>query len=279
MSKTNHTKQTNHDKPQIKFDLPTDSRAFLSKMKCCDINPCLSQNHFICLYTKNKRTTKVPFLYCALHDDNIEGYELCNKRLMANAKLLIDRTRKLAEHFPRQKHYYFEPYDKMIIGEGGAYINLQTLKLHPLYGLPYIPASAIKGAMRTAGEIMKSRNTTNQALSEDVFNELFGTAEPTAREGALIFFDTFPSKFLLGLDVQTPHFGNYYTNPNNAPRDDMNPKIISSVCLKEPKFCIYIACRNIILWEQTKMQIDTMVDIVFHEVGIGAKTALGYGLS
>lgn len=279
MSKTNHTKQTNHDKPQIKFDLPTDSRAFLSKMKCCDINPCLSQNQFICSFTKKGRTAKVPFLYCALHDDNVEENEFCNKRLMANAKLLIDRTRKLAEHFPRQKHYYFEPYDKIIIGEGGAYINLQTLKLHPLYGLPYIPASAIKGVMRTAGEIMKSRDTTNQALSEDVFNKLFGTAEPTAQEGALIFFDTFPSKFLLGLDVQTPHFGNYYTNPNNAPRDDMNPKIISSVCLKEPKFCIYIACRNVKLWEQAKMQIDAMTDIVFHEVGIGAKTALGYGIS
>ena len=248
------------------------------------VNPYLLQNRFSFKISetkeKNKNEKQAPLIYNALKAKAVSGNQFCNGELVKLAEELNRRTKDLSSAFDCCESYSFKPYDKMMIGEGGSlYLGLQPMKLHPLYGLPYIPASAVKGAFRNAWTMILENEI---APSEDAykdFKELFGAAEDeqNANEGNLVFFDIYPKEFVLGLDVQTIHYKDYYDS-TKPPTDTMNTQPIPFVCLTESSFDIVISCRKSDLWIRNKQKIDDIMDIVFTQIGIGAKTALGYGI-
>lgn len=270
-----------------KVILPIESKKFLySLCEIESINPYLLQNRFIYEKTaKNDKKNYYPLLYSELSKlskveekelNVIPGKKFCNENLIKIAENLNQRNLELAQHFPKHSCYKFKPYDKMIIGEGGDfYLNMQPIRLHPLYGLPYIPASAIKGALRSAWV----NETSGSNFNEDI-KKLFGSAETDSEHtvGTLIFFDTFPKHFSLSFDVQTPHFKNYYEQ-KCEPSDDRNPVPIPFVCLKDANFNIIIACRDEKIMNLYQGKIDDLVSVMFTQYGIGAKSSLGYGLA
>lgn len=262
-----------------KMVLPRDSRDFVLSMEdVTDINPYLSQ-YRICYENPNeKRHSKEPYIPLIMYrikQKKIYGDEFCKGELSRIAKTLNDQNRRLAGYFPEFKEYMFSPYDKMIIGESGSvYFNVQPLRLHPLYGLPFIPASTIKGTLRGTW-IMEEGGTSEE------FEKLFGSMEGKLenQRGKLVFFDCFPEQFSVGLDVQTPHYKNYYESGNSEPTDDQNPIPIQFVCLRDAKFNIRIACQDSGLWKNSRKKVDKMVDVMYRQFGIGAKSALGYGIT
>lgn len=265
--------------------LPEESREFLKSFQnnILAINPFLTQNCFVCeiiVNIKKMEKKDVPFLYMKLKDDRIKDTMLCQGELMDIAKILNERTEKLAGYFSEHSRYRFKPYNKMMIGEGGGlYLNMQPMKLHPLFGLPFIPASAIKGALRSAWVMEEWENDVTRETQDQDFITLFGGAETEEdqRMGELVFFDIFPERFFLSLDVQTPHYKDYYELKGN-PSDDQNLKPIPFVCLEECEFQIIIACRDKKLWLQYENKIKHLMNNVFTQLGIGGKGALGYGI-
>lgn len=267
---------------EIKWIVPDDTQDILNKLEKGGslINPYLSQNRFLC-HIKEKTKDKikeetVPYLYTMLKKGTVSGDEFCNGELMELACRLNARNLELSRQFAAKEKYHFKPYDKMIIGEGGGlYMGMQPLKLHPLYGIPYIPASTTKGVYKSAWT-MVFENESSQERKD--FIELFGSAgDEESIEGRLVFFDNFPEKFELGLDIQNVHYKEYY-DATKPPTDDMDVNPVFFVCMTKSEFYILVACRDAALWERNKHKIDRVTDVVINQMGIGAKTALGYGI-
>lgn len=270
--------------------LPKDSVQFLQDAKRkSDINLFLACNRFSHKIPGNK---KQPLLYKHLQSNCIEGKECCIQEL----RIINERNHSCAKQFAGYQQHEFQS-ERLIIGMGGdtPFGNIQLIKLHHLYGIPYIPASALKGSLRNCWITEKFSGDENAALQDVSFRRLFGAAaggigeiavavetdtdmEDEEISRSLVFFDAFPRYFKLGLDVQTPHFKTYYDGGDQYPTDDDSPVPIFSMCLYESKFTVLIACRNLQIWNEEEENLSEMVEILFSQYGIGAKTALGYGI-
>ena len=134
-----------------------------------------------------------------------------------------------------------------------------SIRLHHIYGIPYIPSTAIKG-------VVKSHIEQIGKLEE--FIPLFGEEE----RGKIVFFDAFSTtKPKIKIDIMNPHYGHYY-NEGKAPTDDKNPIPINFLTVENTAFQFLIGFKD---------EIDKSFIKLFREAltehGIGAKTAVGYG--
>jgi len=135
-----------------------------------------------------------------------------------------------------------------------------SIRLHHIYGIPFIPSTAIKGVVKSYLELENKF---------DNYIDLFGTQE---KEGKIIFFDAFPtSKPNIKIDIMNPHYGDYY-NKDKAPTDDKNPIPINFLTVEDTTFQFLIASK-----EEIDKSFITLFEEALQNHGIGAKTAVGYG--
>lgn len=103
----------------------------------------------------------------------------------------------------------------------------------------------------------------------------FGTR---ASAGEVIFFDAVPANptnLMLELDVINPHYGEYYRGENTPPADYLMPVPVPFLAIAPgSEFIFAIAARSSSLADT----VQTWLKVALTEVGIGAKTAAGYGL-
>ncbi|MBT9778142.1 type III-B CRISPR module RAMP protein Cmr6 [Clostridium sp. MCC353] len=216
-----------------------------------------------------------------VRNDSKKDTYFCGGKLTKLMELLNRRNKGIMDSFPFHEEYPFHPYDKLILGVGtGAYLGTQPLRLHPLYGIPFIPASVIKGTLRSAWISERYDGDEKKAEKAEDFIDLFGGngKEVDAREGKLRFFDIFPNRFEIGLDVQAVHYKDYYGNSTIPPTDDQITMPVFFMCLRKAEFNIFICCRDEKVWNGCKGELGCMMDKVYKIYGIGAKTALGYGI-
>jgi CRISPR-associated protein Cmr6 len=207
-----------------------------------------------------------------------------------------------------KNEYYFldlnpKLEDKMIIGLGEHSVYETNITLHNIYGLPYIPGSALKGVLRNHiikkyyinSDTKDSKEIEKNIIKDKFFNDLFGGEK---NKGNLIFIDSFPNKNIeIKSDIMVPHHTKYFKNENDFPRDDEDPKIIKFLVVKGGNFKINIGVRN--EYKELKIKIDentgiknnkeeldkkTYEEFIKNEIkealefnGIGAKTSVGYG--
>lgn len=168
----------------------------------------------------------------------------------------------------------FNSVSRLLIGTGLPNLFEVGFMLHPQYGVPYIPGSSVRGAVRSFCKLRKAFG--DQTDSEIL--RLFGN-EPEAGEmgklqrGSLQFFDMLPEKMpSLELDLVNPHFPKYYQG-NQAPRANQDPI---------PIFFLTVAAGFTFRLQYTSTgavpeHMDRFIEITLAENGLGAKTALGYG--
>jgi CRISPR-associated protein Cmr6 len=154
------------------------------------------------------------------------------------------------------------PQWRMIIGLGGGHPQETSMTLHHIYGIPYIPGSAIKGIARHWAE---SKNDPDLA-------RVFGDE---TQEGNVIFMDAFPKDNIeLKVDIMNPHYPDYYSN-QKPPADYQSLKPIFFLTVgKNTKFTFYLLSKNRELLDKA---IEWLKSALSNH-GIGAKTAVGYGL-
>lgn len=208
--------------------------------------------------------------------------------LLALDKKVLNILTKLNIHYEKFVISQSEQ-SRWAIGIGGdsPYGNLLLPTLHPLYGLPYIPASTLKGLIRNCWTDI---NCGGNEDAEEVL-QLFGSSkkktsddEPGSegKTGQLVFFDSYPNpksaeSGKLVKDVFTPHYPEYYKKfGDTPPTDDQNPVPVEFLCTENLSFNIYIGARKE-LSDNEKVKLKNTLNHVFSEHGIGAKTALGYG--
>jgi len=231
---------------------------------------------------------------------------------------------------------------RLIVGLGHPSVYETSMTLHHIYGIPYLPGSAIKGITRSwrllqlAEEMERGDGTfwenivllENFLINAELLNEKkrlpdFGTfkkefvaksvrkgkIEPSQKfynyvvghrkkleefqlifgtksyQGCVTFFDSFPSgEFKIEYDVMTPHYSPYYSfKGKEPPADYYNPTPIPFLTVSNATFRFYlgISKRRIsngtnaaYILEKTKTYLKEA--LIQH--GIGAKTALGYGM-
>ncbi|WP_299228636.1 type III-B CRISPR module RAMP protein Cmr6 [Sulfurihydrogenibium sp.] len=199
-------------------------------------------------------------------------------------KKLNERQRQIAD-----KSFTLMTKSRLIVGLGGGSALEVSIKLHFIYGFPYIPSSAIKGVLR-AYKILEKVNFDFEKYSkfEDkiesgdrkdkeigAFVRVFGNQQ---YKGDLIILDAIPEKFpILEEDIMNPHYPKYY-NDKEPPTDDQNPVPIKFLTVaKGEKFNFYF--KNSQVYKEA-FETDLKQDLIkaFNYLGIGAKTGIGYGV-
>lgn len=165
--------------------------------------------------------------------------------------------------------YKFTPFNKIIVGLGQESVREISMTLHWIYGIPFIPGQAIKGAV--------SNWIGNEKSKDENYNLIFGNEES---KGVVIFLDSYPENwnFDINLDIINSHYNNYYSG-NKPPSDWQSPNLIQFLALEKVSFKIYL----IYLKEGTKDKkiggktLEKWLKEALKYGGIGAKTASGYG--
>ncbi|MCI0708624.1 MAG: type III-B CRISPR module RAMP protein Cmr6 [Chloroflexi bacterium] len=202
---------------------------------------------------------------------------------------------------------------RMIVGLGGKGALEFGITLHPVTGLPYIPGSALKGLCRNYAlyyiaeqsgislDPAQVKNTSEVANQLDeqltgikdyrlkvhpeyaaLYRNLFGTQ---AEAGQCVFYDAVISRVpesLFAVEVMTPHFRKYYeSGGKDAPHDADEPKSITYIAVNAGiafRFAIGLRHNASLSRESILGDARSLLMEALQLMGIGAKTAAGYGV-
>jgi len=229
------------------------------------------------------------------------------KRLTCRIKSQIDSLKR--NGYIEILNQHFATKSRLIVGLGTDSVLETSLTLHKIFGIPYIPATALKGVVRAVKfwELAKAKNVVSNESTLKVFQEKFYGELDTSDEdtfkaqllfgaknfkGLLLFLDAFPeinNKKLFDVDIMNVHYPDYYTK-NEPPTEWQQPTPIFFLTVKEGvKFYIAVLFDQYryekLPKEYKKLDLNNLRDELkklltpaLSEFGIGAKTTLGYGI-
>jgi CRISPR-associated protein Cmr6 len=158
------------------------------------------------------------------------------------------------------------------------------ITLHHVYGIPYIPASSIKGVLRSWVIYSKFENSEKKALKDRLFCRVFGCPAESilesAHQGKVTFFDALPIKSpIIEPDIMNPHFPQWYGG-KGAPVDTDKPNPVFFLTVKNTPFQFLLGSKewnleSALFWDEKTL--GWWLENALAEHGIGAKTAVGYG--
>lgn len=165
------------------------------------------------------------------------------------------------------------PQWRFVVGLGRASVLETSIALHHLYGMPIIPGSALKGLARAFAETLGEK-----APDDPEVVTIFGTAPGVTpmKAGGIVFFDAVPVSLpCFRLDVMTPHYGEYYRG-EKPPADYLTPNPIYFLTVEKTEFLFALAAR---ISEAAHLlsRAEEWLRGGLKELGIGAKTTVGYG--
>ncbi len=158
---------------------------------------------------------------------------------------------------------------RLVIGLGGTHPLETGFIWDRNLGVPMIPASSIKGALRAWFTTYR-----NPPMNEDEIDRLLGKNGA----GQITIFDALPSdRPNLEVDIINVHFADYYNDPmHKDPAEYTDPNPIHFLTVgKNTKFIFRFLSRN---QNQNDLEIITKeLKQMVSKVGIGAKVSVGYG--
>ncbi len=275
----------------IQYKLPRDTAGIIKKPEDID--------------NFSLRLNKAPIFKTDYKLDKI------NKNILINIKPDSSSIKAIAERHKisitkqnlKTKSTRFRSAWRMIVGLGNESIYETSMTLHHVYGIPYIPGSAVKGVVRSYiiselfGKNDKGRldleNAEARALETKWFCDIFGCPEYSfykkSMKGRISFFDSLPlSQPKIKIDIMNPHYAPYYSDSSGKtpPADYHNPNPIPFLIVEDTEFEFIIGVKEIdnIPLQEGKFLGKTPLSVAFewmekalNEHGIGAKTAVGYG--
>lgn len=170
---------------------------------------------------------------------------------------------------------------RLAIGLGQKGAIEAGLTLERIWGVPFLPGSALKGLAAAAAEKLveddgwrKPRAGEQAADGGESFRTLFGTTDD---RGDVVFHDAWwipegaDPKVPIHLDVMTVHHKDYYEKGTAPPRDTDSPVPIPFAT---------VAGSYRVAVEGPKEWRDAALDLLaigLADLGLGAKTNAGYG--
>jgi len=217
------------------------------------------------LDTSQKSNGKSSWLKTLMRDNHLDT------QLVENVYQRWQRTimAMQAQHFTATTAW------RMVVGLGGETVLETDLTLHHLYGIPFIPGSALKGLTRAyvTGEVEAHKS---EKIEEDdpIVQRIFGTQKDA---GSVIFFDAMPinGKVHFDLDIMNVHYPKYYRE-KLPPANDQDPNPVTFLTVARTTFLFALAPRRP---QDTKDTEDAMkwLQDALRDYGVGGKTSAGYG--
>ncbi|PXF29963.1 hypothetical protein WH50_17745 [Pokkaliibacter plantistimulans] len=205
------------------------------------------------------------------------------------SKNLLKRQSTLKGQMPEQVfHLHAKNTSPFITGMGNEHPVENGFAFLPPYGVPYLAGSGIKGMLLRAAKYLAFNQRDN--WSDAAINVLFGSADMDeagnpikGQQGALRFWDCFPqvANSQLAVEIMTPHNGDYLQG-DSTPHTSGQPVPIPFLAIPpESAFDFFIQADLARLDQALKSHWQTMLKAafttLFEFVGMGAKTAVGYG--
>lgn len=223
--------------------------------------------------------------------DTIDFKQIAHRELR-NAKAI------LGDNYIRET--VFRTQWRLVQGLGHESVYETSMTLHHIYGIPYIPATSLKGVIRSWIIETTYYGKEEEALADPRFCDWFGCPAElvidtkqgkqrypsyykAARRGALVFFDAYPIEPpSLRTDVMNPHYAPYYSDKTGKtpPADYHQPIPVFFLTVEETPFQFIVGSREKDILNQTLRNGMTIFDCLKYaltEHGIGAKTSVGYG--
>lgn len=179
----------------------------------------------------------------------------------------------------RGEEVLLEPYVvqwRLIVGSSYGKALEVGLQVHPLYGVPYIPASALKGATRHWCRVAEHDRTKKK-----VFEAVFGTQSGA---GQVTFYDAYCRARLVNgkedearpffiEDVLAPHYRGWYEQ-GTAPAEWEEPKPVKLLAVRKGvRVALALSSRD---GEVLRTAMEWVKECV-EWYGVGAKTRKNYG--
>ena len=165
---------------------------------------------------------------------------------------------------------------RLVVGLGSEHVQETNMTLHHIYGIPYIPGSAVKGVLRhwwlqENEDFIDNKGKIDEklALKDADFLTVFGSQE---QRGKVQFLDAYPKNVNFATDIMNPHYPDYYSG-NKPPTDHQNPVPINFLTVEETTFRFVFLAKDQKPLDELKKRFQKTLKIK----GIGAKTAVGYG--
>ncbi len=151
---------------------------------------------------------------------------------------------------------------RLRVGGTRGFRELLLPVFHPVFGVPYIPSSSLKGAARAWAR-------QNGELKSEL-SKILGILDGKVAQAAKVeFLDAFPTKECLSVDVATPQW--HWQNGNVAYKPEPHPLL----SMEQPQFLIGL--------RPTKPENAKYIPIVKEwlenalKSGIGSRVSSGYG--
>lgn len=183
---------------------------------------------------KNLKNFNTNFNFQNWNKENSDIMKKIYTRHLNNANSLLGESNVVK--------FELSPDWRMALGLGNESVYETSITLHHIYGIPYIPASAIKGIVRswiiTNCFDNKEGNKSEGALSNQLFCYIFGSPKESAKgehQGKIIFFDAFPTSAPnIEPDIMNNHYSDYYDDKSGIkpPADYYNPNPIFFLTVK-----------------------------------------------
>ncbi|AVG10880.1 CRISPR-associated RAMP Cmr6 family protein [Paenibacillus larvae subsp. larvae DSM 25430] len=263
--------------------LPRDAAEFLKKVSYCE-------NNYLSYYRFGQYQTTVKRGKEEVVVEHFRYRRSCNNLSKSEIlQSLRKRQELIVSQLPAYMKFHYKLNGRILLGIGGVtpYTTISAMTLHPVYGIPYIPGSSLKGVVRNYwlhehldGDLGLGENASRKVF----FDKCFGTGadDEQLSSGKLIFLDAYPVEtYQIVKDVQTPHYKTYYNQKGSSPpRDDDSPNIIPLMAIEDTIFDIYIGMnfKTDELDANLRNEISKTIISTLSEYGVGAKTAIGYGL-
>ncbi|MED4271490.1 type III-B CRISPR module RAMP protein Cmr6 [Geobacillus stearothermophilus] len=168
---------------------------------------------------------------------------------------------------------------RIVHGLGAGHVRETSLTIHPVYGLPYIPASSVKGLVRHWFIEAYCEGDEKRLSEHEIGREIFGTQ---GNRGRVQFHDIFLIDGLqLAGDVLAVHMKDYYEG-KQAATDDQKPVPVSFWTVMAKEVDVYLTAHRSApqSGEETTRLLEAAAfwtKQALTEWGIGSKTSSGYG--
>ena len=200
---------------------------------------------------KNLKNCNTNFNFQNCNKENSDIMKKIYTRHLNNANSLLGESNVVK--------FELSPDWRIALGLGNESVYETSITLHHIYGIPYIPASAIKGITRNWIITNCFDNKEKDAIQNKIFCDMFGCPESVpykdengkkqsqpsyyaiqepniggTREGKIIFFDAFPTSAPnIEPDIMNNHYSDYYDGKGSKPPADYdNPNPIFFLTLK-----------------------------------------------
>jgi len=214
-----------------------------------------------------------------------------NDALVRHATKQLD----LAEKVLKGKALTYKASWHFVTGMGNPHPVENGFTWHPTLGVPYLTGAAVKGLVRSYLE-----NNYHEDDRDALLWQWFGSTSKNPEDckdpmstqaGELIFFDAIPIEpVTLGVDVMTPHMGDWYAKgekepnqPATVPADWHDPVPVTFLVAKGITLLFSFARRSFQRKPDDKRKdiclsdVEQVLTAALQYAGAGAKTATGYG--